>query len=366
MITVGITGIDGLIGWHLHAFLHGVKDVRITGANRGTFASEAELEGFVSDADVIVHLAGVNRGGDRELEESNIRLTQALIDAAERSNSQPHILFASSIHIARNSAYGRSKRQCADLLRSWAIQNDALFTNMILPHLFGEGGKPFYNSVVSTFCYQLAHGESPRIDHDGQLELLHAQQLTSRILELIRQPVNNDLRVHGQAMTVSELLARLQEISRQYQNQIIPDLSAPLDTALFNTYRSYLFPDYYPVAIPLHEDERGSLFEATRSLNPGQSFISYTKPAVTRGNHYHRAKVERFLVIQGEAVIRIRKLFSDKITEFTVCGGEPVYIDMPTLHTHNIANTGDGELVTLFWAHEIFDPNRSDTFMETV
>jgi len=366
MLRVGITGIDGLIGWHLYTFLHTDDGVTVVGCDRDAFASSKQMDTFVSGVDAIVHLAGMNRGDEREIEETNPRLTQSVIDACLRTESRPHILFASSTHIDGDTAYGRSKRQCTELFRAWANTNDALFTEMVLLHVFGEGGRPFYNSVVSTFCHQLAHGEQPEIIHDGQLELLHAQQLAQHIDAFIRQRKSGTLRLRGRVMSVSGLLRKLEGMAAQYRGHLIPDLDDRLDMDLFNTYRSYLFPGIYPVTLQLRQDERGTLFESVKSLNGGQCFISTTKQGVTRGNHYHRRKFERFLVIQGEALIRVRKLFSDHVETFRVCGSVPQYVDIPTLHAHNITNTGRGALLTLFWSNEIFDPASPETYAEQV
>jgi len=167
-------------------------------------------------------------------------------------------------------------------------------------------------------------------------------------------------------MRVSELLDRLSAFDQNYRGQLIPDVREPIDLYLFNTYRSYLFPHHYPVDLQLHEDMRGGLFEAIKSYNGGQCFLSTTKPGITRGNHYHTAKIERFLVVGGNGLIRIRKLFSEDISEFEVAGDRPQYIDIPTLHTHNITNVGESDMTTLFWSHEIFDPESPDTFPEPV
>jgi UDP-2-acetamido-2,6-beta-L-arabino-hexul-4-ose reductase len=146
----------------------------------------------------------------------------------------------------------------------------------------------------------------------------------------------------------------------------VPELGDDFQLSLFNTYRSYLYPNRFPVALTLHSDTRGSLFEAVKTMHGGQAFLSHTHPGITRGNHYHKEKFERFLVIKGEAVIRIRKMFAKEIFEFKVSGEKPQYVDIPTLHTHNISNTGDKELTTLFWSHQIFDPSASDTVQENV
>lgn len=366
MISLGITGINGLIGWHLNVFFKDIADVKVVGADRSTFASEDLLDEFVSQVDVIIHLAGLNRGDDREIESTNILLVQNLLESTERTQCFPNMLFASSTHIDGESAYGRSKRKCAELFRDWSKEHNVGFANLILPHVFGEGGKPFYNSVVSTFCYQLAHDETPQIIVDGQLELLHAQKFAYHVNMLIRQPISGDQRIYGLSIKVSELLTILNQMWLEYREQLIPDLSSELHLALFNSFRSYLFPAYYPVALKLFQDQRGALFEAVRSENGGQCFMSTTRPGITRGNHYHHHKVERFLVVSGEAVIRARRIFSDEVVEFSVAGNNPEYIDIPTFHAHNITNVGDKDLITLFWSHEIFDPNDPDTIAETV
>lgn len=363
---IGITGAKGLIGWHLCSYLHGKPEIEIVPADRAAFASEDAIEEFVSRCDAIVHLAGMNRGADDDIERTNIDLVATLVRALEKTNSVAHVVFASSAHIDRDTAYARSKRKGAELLKAWAARSGGLVTVLVLPHVFGESGKPFYNSVVSTFCHQLAAGEKPQIIDNGALELVHAQRVAEVALEAVLSGQGGRLAPAGEKIKVSGLLVKLQGLADSYREMVVPDLRRPIDLALFNTYRSYLYPRHYPVSLPLRTDPRGALFEAVKTHNGGQSFISTTKPGITRGNHYHRRKVERFLVLQGEAVIRLRRLFSDEVVEFVVDGTAPQYVDMPTLHTHSITNIGSGELVTLFWSHEIFDPAAPDTYAETV
>lgn len=365
-MKIGITGIQGLLGWHLRAFLLCRADLEVRGADRSTFANPAALDAFVADLDVVVHLAGMNRGQDAELESVNMELAAALVSALERSGGRPHLVFSSSTHIERDTAYGRSKRAAAACLRAWAERRGGSLTTLVLPHVFGEFGKPFYNSVVSTFCHQLAKQEEPQILVDGALELVHAQSVAQQIAGAFGDRFDGDRRMEGERMLTSELLERLRSMASLYTSHVIPDLRRPIDLRLFNTYRSYLFPSHYPVTLQVHVDPRGGLFEAVRSHNGGQVFLSTTKPGITRGGHYHTRKVERFLVTAGEAVIRLRKLFTRELVEFRVSGSNPQYVDMPTFHTHDITNVGESELLTAFWAHEIFDPADSDTFMEPV
>lgn len=366
MTTIAVTGINGFLGWHTRVYFHSRAEVKVLGIPREAFTDSAHLDAILRQADAVVHLAGMNRGSDEEIERVNVDLTRQLIAGCGRVQARPQIVLANSTHRDRDTAYGRSKRRSAELLAQWASDSGGIFTDLVIPNIFGEAGRPFYNSVVATFCHQLASGEQPRIIQDSQLELVHAQSVVKRIATAIEQRVAGEVLVPGFRLSVTDCLHRLEAADRSYRGHLIPPLMTDLDLDLFNTYRSYLYPRHYPVTVQLHRDARGDLFEAVKSANGGQSFISTTKPGVTRGNHYHRRKVERFLVLSGQAVIRIRKLFASEPVEFKVSGAVPQYIDMPTFCTHNITNTGAGELTTLFWAHEIFDPQHPDTIREPV
>lgn len=366
MMRLGITGGEGFLGWHIRVHVHADKTVEAVPAGRKIFADPSALTEFVQGKDAIVHLAGMNRGDEAEIEHTNLGLTKALIDACERMQARPHIVFANSTHFDHDTAYGRSKRLSAEMLDAWASRCGARFTNLVIPGVFGEGGRPLYNSVVSTFCHQLASGEAPRILEDREIELVHAQEVAGAVMSAVRGNQAGCIRLGGRVTTVTALLDRLNQLAEEYGANLLPSVANHFDLALFNTYRSYLFPKHYPVALERRADARGSLFEAVRTMHGGQCFFSTTQPGITRGNHYHTSKIERFLVAQGEAVIRVRRLYAASAIEFRVSGSAPVYVDMPTFHTHNITNVGHGELLTLFWAHEIFDPNRSDTHPEPV
>ncbi|MBA3032736.1 MAG: NAD-dependent epimerase/dehydratase family protein [Gammaproteobacteria bacterium] len=366
-MKIGITGAEGLIGWHQRAYLKTIGgDHEIRLANRETFKQPGLLSEFVNGLDAIIHLAGMNRGNDAQVEATNRALAHDLVAACEQTGARPFVVYANSTHEDQDTAYGRGKRAAANTFHRWAERSGAGFTNLILPHVFGEFGKPFYNSVVSTFCHQLARQEAPQIITDGDLELLHAQDVVAQCWKAIQENQRGDIRMAGVGMKVSELLRHLTVMRDRYQAMVMPPLESVLDVRLFNTLRSYLFPGYYPVALTLHSDARGSLFEVVKSNSGGQVFMSTTHPGITRGNHFHTRKVERFLVASGEADIRLRKLFSDEVTSFKVRGETPCYVDIPTFHTHHISNTGQSELVTLFWANEIFDPGDPDTFPELV
>jgi UDP-2-acetamido-2,6-beta-L-arabino-hexul-4-ose reductase len=330
------------------------------------FNDGAQLVRDVSSCDVIVHFAGMNRGEDAELFNTNVKLTGQLIDALKKAGRAPHVVFSSSTQIYKNTVYGDSKIECSKRLKQWSEDHGAVFTNVVLPNIFGEGGKPFYNSVVSTFCHQIANQQQPQIKVDADIEFLHAGELAVKIYQIIQEKTKGDLRLAGHVIKVSDLLKKIQDFAAVYEGQMLPAIKDDFDQQLFNTYRYYLYPQFYPIFPQIKRDPRGEVFETVKSLGTGQCFISTTKPGITRGNHFHLYKFERFLVIKGTARIKIRKLFSSEAISFEVDGQRPGFIDIPTLHVHNITNTGADELITLFWSGEIFDPDSPDTFMEMV
>ena len=357
-----VTGSGGLIGWHMRVFLSTKPEVEVIPCNRQQFNDDAYLQDGVARADVVIHLAGMNRGDEDEIAAANVAIADRLIDACRETDSKPQIIYSSSTHADGDSKYGISKRTAGEHFAAWAQSESAKFCNLILPHVFGEHGKPFYNSVVSTFAHQIAAGESPTVTGDGQLNLMHCHDVALTIWEKIESGSSGDYRPQGTPIGVVELLERLTRLSTRYREGVIPNLDDPLDHRLYNTWKSYFPHDQRPISLTLHSDDRGHLFETIRSDGQGQVFLSTTHPNITRGNHFHFHKPERFLVISGKAKIRLRKVLTDEVHTYEVSGDNLQAIDIPTLHTHNISNVGDEPLVTLFWAGEHFDPENPDTY----
>jgi UDP-2-acetamido-2,6-beta-L-arabino-hexul-4-ose reductase len=367
MPTVGITGAGGLLGWHLRARLHALGRFAVVPIHTEAFGDEATLQDLVSRCDVLVHLACKIVGEGEEILRVNRGIDERLTRALDAAPKPMPLIFASTTHIERDTPYGEAKRRSEAHLKAWAEARGAAKTSILYPNIFGEGGRPFHNSVTSTFCHQVVRGEEPTLIKDADLMLLHAQTAAGEILEAIEAGGQGVRRPVGPRMRVSEILEAIREIDREYRSSgIVPDLRDPLLLALFNTYRSHLFPDKYPTRLTLREDARGTLFEAVKTRHGGQAFVSTTKPGVTRGNHFHLRKLERFCVLKGTALIRIRRLFSDKIYTFEVSGDAPVVIDIPTLHAHSLQAAPGEELVTLFWSSEIYNPDDPDTFPEAV
>jgi UDP-2-acetamido-2,6-beta-L-arabino-hexul-4-ose reductase len=366
-MRIGITGADGFLGWHLRSLLHGGTDDTAVPCDRGSFADDKTLNDLVATSDAIVHFAGINRGTDEEVLHGSVAITDRLIAAVHRSGRRPHVLFASSIQIERDGPYGEAKRVCAQHLQTWADGCGARFATVVLPNVFGEFGRPFYNSVVATFCYQLVHGEEPHIAADASLELIHAQDAVARFVELTHDGTVGTVRVKGHdPLLVSEVLMRLQGLNVSYAGGTFPVLSDPFDLQLFNTLRSFRFPDQAQGTFEVHTDARGSLWDVARAQGAGQTFVSWTMPGITRGNHYHRHKVERFAVLHGSGRIRLRRLFTPEEYTYDLTGEAPAYVDMPTFCTHSIENIGSTPLLTLFWSSELFDAGSPDTWSEPV
>ncbi len=364
MTHIALTGAGGFLGWHTQVAAIeesiSAKAIPLGGHFNPDWATKA-----VSGATRLVHLAGINRGTDDEVRSGNTLFARQAADALRQSEFPPLVVaFANSTQSTNGSVYGDAKAEAAEMLRSAATEVGASFEDVLLPNIFGEHGRPFYNAVTSTFCHLLAQGESPSVDGDKELVLLHAQDASDRLLGTISAKDASTLEV---TESVSGLLIKLTDIARVYDRGEIADTSNPFQRNLFNTYRSYTAPGRIPVKLTRHADDRGSFFEIVRSHGgTGQSSFSTTNPGITRGDHFHRRKVERFTVLAGSATIALRRMLTQEVMEFHVTGDMPVAVDMPTMWSHNITNTGTDLLYTSFWTNDIFDPDEPDTIPEAV
>lgn len=372
MIRVGITGNTGFIGYHLYQTLSLYKDeFSLIEFEKSYFNESLKLDAFVFSCDVIIHLAALNRHNEPGvIYETNVSLVNNLVKALERTESKAHLIISSSTQEERKNLYGKSKKEGRKLLSDWASQNNGRLSGLIIPNVFGPFGQPYYNSVVATFCHQIANGEIPKIDVDGDLKLIYVGELVEKIIQIIRDNDNtHELFIpHTAEAKVSEILVKLKYFQNTYQETgEIPALNNDFEFRLFNTYRCYMdIASYFPKKFVQHLDARGGFVEIARQGIPGQTSFSTTLPEVTRGNHYHTRKIERFAVIKGKALIQLRRIGTEDIHEFYLDGDYPAYVDMPIWYTHNIKNIGDDTLYTIFWINEPFDPNNPDTYFEIV
>jgi len=375
VITIGITGQTGFIGAHLYNFFGIQKNVERIDFNKSFFDNESKLQQFVSSCDVIVHLAALNRHNDAQvIYKTNIELIRKLIKACEMTKALPHILFSSSTQEKQENLYGKSKLEGRQLFQDWAQRNKAQFTGFIIPNVFGPFGKPFYNSFIATFCHQLTHGKTPNIQIDGEVKLIYVGELVMEIWNAIRlhrvtRSIIRSITVsHSVQIKVSKVLSLLESYKANYfEKGIIPSLDDEFEKNLFNTFLCYIdHKFFFPFYLTKHSDERGSFVETMKLNSGGQVSFSTTALEITRGNHFHTRKAERFVVIKGRARIELRKIGTDEVLRFELDGTTPSFVDMPIWHTHNITNIGDEELYTIFWINEHYNPEDGDTFFENV
>ncbi len=370
-MNIGITGQSGFVGKHLYNTL-GLEPEKYNRIdfNKSFFEDDFKLDEFVSKCDIIVHLAAVNRHGDpKVIHDTNIMLAQKLKDSLLRVNSKAHVIFSSSTQELKDNPYGNSKKEARGILANWSKESNAKFSGLIIPNVFGPFGNPYYNSVVATFCHQLTHGELPKIDVDGELNLIYVAELVSEILKQFQMESSDEVIVeHTHKIKVSEILSLLVCYKENYlEKGIIPSFANIFELNLFNTFRCYMdLKNHFPVKFTKHTDPRGAFVEVIRLNIGGQVSFSTTVPGITRGNHFHTRKIERFAVIKGDALIQLRQVGTDEVMDFHLSGEEPSYVDMPIWFTHNIKNIGTEELYTIFWINEFYDPNDPDTYMVTV
>jgi len=377
MKKVGITGKAGFVGNHLYTTLTLDETVELVPFERGYFEDQNKLERFVEQCDVIVHLAAMNRHDDMNvIYNTNIKLVESLINACKNISATPHIIFSSSSQEDRDNLYGKSKMEGKKRFIAWAEATGGKFTSLKVPNVFGPFGKPNYNSVVATFCHKVARGEEPTIIQDGEVGLIYVNELVAIFIDTMKNKVEaNTLGKHSSEViiqpTSKNKVSRILEVLNRYKadymgDGIFPSLEDPFEKSLFNTFRCYIPEDHYPVKFTKHTDPRGSFVEIARTQTSGQFSFSTTVPGITRGNHFHTRKAERFAVISGKALIQLRKIGTDKVIDYYLDGNEPAYVDMPIWYTHNIKNIGDEELITLFWINEPYNPEDADTYFEDV
>lgn len=366
-VSIALTGASGFFGWHLRSHLRAkFPEISVRIVGHAELASVAILCDALTGVDAVVHLAGANRGADDEVYWTNRELANRVIGALTALGESPALVYANTVQADSDSSYGRSKREAGNALTQWGRRADAAVADIRFPNLYGEGGRPGYNSAVATFSHDLAEGRTSVVNADGHVELLHIQDACALIMQLLEDKWRGSKRVEGKRVAVPEVYSRLHRLHRSYRCADVPELRDRLDRRLFSALRTAMFPAHYPMRLIDHRDPRGLFGEAARASGHTQISFSTTVPGCTRGEHFHLEKMERFVVVSGQAVVEIRRLFSDDVHSFAVSGEAPVALDMPAMHAHNITNVGTSELVTLFWTNDHFDANAPDTYPEPV
>lgn len=363
-MKIVLTGAAGFLGWHTRLRLHALTDHEIIPVARQEWA---DLATIVAAADAVIHVAGVNRAESQdEVRDGNTSLAHDLASAISGTSTPLRVIYANSIQSGNGTPYGTGKEKAAEILSEATQSNGGEFVDVRLPNIFGEHGRPRYNSFVATFVHSTVAGEDAAIN-DSVVGLLHVQDAAQALLEALttyETTISPEPEIHG----VREVWALLQEFHSSYvPSGEIPDLSTKFRIDLFNTYRAALFPAHYPIQLVPHADARGAFVETVRCRGgEGQTSFSTTVPGVTRGEHYHLSKIERFAVIRGRGTMELRKMFTDEVITFEADGDQPVAVDMPVGWVHNITNTGEDVLFTQFWSHELFRPEDPDTYPEPV
>jgi len=365
MTCVLVTGSKGFVGQNLCVRLRLHAELSLLEYDLGDGATA--LADALKRADVVIHLAGVNRPQHvDEFMTGNHGKTLELCDQLEQLGRNPKVLYASSIQAELENPYGQSKRAGEEVVRKYCERTGAEGVVYRLSNLFGKWCRPNYNAVTATFCHNIAHDLPVHVsDPANALELTYIDDVCDAFVAELEKPAQPGfryaprLRVHH--TTLGALVETLRGFRAQRSVLRLPDYADPFTRALYATYLSYLAPDAFAYPLEQKLDARGSLAEFVKSPHFGQLFVSRTKPGITRGNHYHHTKTEKFMVVEGSAVIRFRDVRNDAVLEYPVRGDEYKVVDIPPGFTHSIENVGAGELVTLFWASDVFDPENPDT-----
>jgi UDP-2-acetamido-2,6-beta-L-arabino-hexul-4-ose reductase len=368
-MNVLVTGSKGFVGRNLCSVLRQMSNVAVLEFDCDNIP--AELEALLGEAEVIIHLAGVNRPkNEEEFKAGNTGLTEEICTILQRLNRSPKIILASSIQAELDNPYGQSKLQAEQALQAFTDTTGARTVVYRFKNLFGKWCRPNYNSVTATFCYNIAHGLPVNISDPARLiELTYIDDVVAALVgeipsaeEELETGFAFGAELTAYPITLGELAELITSFRESRQTLLLPGFDIPLVKALYATYLSYLEDDDFAYTLQIRADERGSLAEMMKSKTFGQIFVSRTKPGITRGNHYHHTKTEKFMVVEGDAVIRFRQMDGTEVIEHRVSGKDFRVVDIPPGYTHHITNVGDGELVTLFWASEIFNQEKADTY----
>ncbi|MEG1757623.1 MAG: NAD-dependent epimerase/dehydratase family protein [Oscillospiraceae bacterium] len=369
MKKILVTGANGFIGRNVCAELGRLKDDYIL-FKADIDTDETTLDNYIGDCDFVVHLAGVNRPkNDGEFFSGNGGLTQQILKRLEEHKNTVPVAMTSSIQAELDNSYGKSKLEAERAVLAYSKKNGAAGYVFRLPNVFGKWCRQNYNSAVATFCYNIAHDIPIEVNAPERVMTL---VYIDDVVELIKKAIGGGLSVREDGycdvpvthdIKLAEIASKLLKFHDSRKTLIMPSLRDELDKELYSTYLSYLDTDAFSYPLEKKEDSRGWLYEFIKSRDMGQFFVSKTKPGVTRGNHWHHTKVEKFLVISGEATIKFRKIDGGNIIEYKVSGENPTPVDIPVGYTHSIKNTSDTkELITLFWANEMFNPDKPDTY----
>lgn len=366
-LKILVTGANGFIGKNLIAELQNRGCSEIYRYDKDT--DEDLLGEYTKDCEFVFHLAGVNRpDNEKEFLDGNFGFTSLLLDSLKKHRNSCPIAISSSIQAELDNPYGRSKKAGEDLLFEYGKETGAKVLVYRLPNVFGKWCRPNYNSVIATFCHNIAHGLPIKVNDRGAiLNLVYIDDVVTELIDAL-QGQETKVGDYCQVPTVhftslGDIVDLLYSFKQSRTELCIPNMSDPFTKKLYSTYLSYLPQDQFSYRLTMNVDERGSFTEFIRTPDRGQVSVNVSKPGITKGNHWHHTKNEKFLVVSGSGVIRFRRVDSDDVIEYFVSGDKLEVVDIPAGYTHNIENLGDTDMVTIMWANEPFDPNKPDTYL---
>jgi UDP-2-acetamido-2,6-beta-L-arabino-hexul-4-ose reductase len=366
-----LTGANGFVGRNLTVELRnrGFTDLFLFDID----TDPVLLDIYTRECDFVFHLAGVNRPKDPgEFMAGNFGFTSVLLDALRKHGNKAPVLISSSTQAALDNPYGQSKRAGEELMRKYAAETGALVYVFRLPNVFGKWCRPEYNSAVATFCHNIARGLPIQVnDPTVIMNLVYIDDVVKAFIKCLTVPAESGTDDFGKVEPVHSIeLGKIADLLYSFKESRstlqVPDMSDAFTKKLYSTYLSYLPDDQFSYPLSMHVDQRGSFTEFLKSGDRGQVSVNISKPGITKGNHWHHTKNEKFLVVSGKGVIRFRKIDSDSIIEYFVSGEKLEVLDIPVGYTHNIENLGDTDMVTVMWVNEIFDREHPDTFFVEV
>lgn len=361
-----VTGANGFVGKNLITELNnrGYKDIYKFDVD----TDKSLLDEYAKNCEFVFHLAGVNRPKDeKQFMEGNFGFTSELLNLLREHNNKAPILITSSIQAERDNPYGNSKRAGEELLFDYSNKTGAKALVYRLHNLFGKWSRPNYNTVVATYCYNISRNLDIQVNNpEVKLSLCYIDDVLD---EFIRALEGNPTKTYEYCsvpvihqIKLGDLSDRIKSFKDSRNNLSISNMEDTLTKKLYSTYLSFLPEDSFSYDLKMNCDNRGSFTEFIRTPDRGQVSVNVAKPGITKGNHWHHTKNEKFLVVSGTGVIRFRKVDLDEIIEYKVSGEKLQVVDIPTGYTHSIVNIGDVDMVTVMWVNEAFDPKKPDTY----
>ena len=377
-----VTGAKGFVGKNLCATFKNIAEGKDKSfgidSNIEVFEFDIDtdislLDTYCKDCDFVFHLAGVNRpDNEDEFMKGNFGFTSTLLDTLKKYNNTCPVMISSSIQAELDNPYGRSKKAGEDLMFAYSEETGAKVLVYRLPNLFGKWCRPNYNSAVATFCNNIAHDFPITVNNrDVNMTLVYIDDLVSELISALKGEENKNgvfCKVPVEhKITLGEIVDSIYSFKESRDDKSVPDMTdGSFSKKLYSTYLSYLPEDKFSYPLKMNVDDRGSFTEILRTADRGQFSVNISKPHITKGNHWHHTKNEKFLVVSGKGVIRFRKIGEEKVIEYFVSGDKLEVVDIPTGYTHNIENLGDTDMVTFMWCNECFNSDKPDTFFEEV